>query len=228
MKMGMFGNALKKFINSDAATFALGGYNGLDRKAAKAQQAQMMEARRGLLGAVSQAYAPQPTSYGSAPGIDGSIEGIDNSQQSAPTQDPRQMILPELLKYAAQYDPGSIKDYIKPTKYDSFNLGGGALGVVDSDTGKPQFHQAPNPYQDVTEEEKKAKVDALIALAEQRRGSGAASRAKAAQPYAPQRPRVGKTAAAKGPIAVVSQSQYMALPSGSTYKAPDGSIRTKR
>lgn len=76
-----------------------------------------------------------------------------------------------------------------------------------------------------------AQFAAYEALAGQRSGAEAYQRARAAQPYAPQRASGGGSkpeAPRMGPRKVTSQSEYAALPSGTTYIAPDGSTRTKR
>lgn len=207
--MGLFGNLLSKFNSVNPNT----GLSFSDRVGAAgsgwspAQLEQLGQGRldrtrlsgiRDQLGYdIDAAYAPQ---YTPATSIDPSLAGSPDQLPQESPKDPQELVRRAILKAQLQgLDVGNVKGLIDDQNvFDIINGGDGAYGVVNRRTGGVQAGQLPNKYADDKQAELKAKIDALIALGEQRRAAaGLSSKKTSVGGFAPKSPARSRTASSK-------------------------------
>lgn len=113
-------------------------------------------------------------------------------------------------------------------QYEYFNSEDGDRYRYDPKAGKAELiYDYTDPYADLERQEREARIASIKALGSQRDSQGDYYAARAAQPYAPQRPRVSGGSGGAGAVRVASPQQLAALPSGSLFVGPDGVTRRK-
>jgi hypothetical protein len=194
-----------------------------EEEAKRQREAYMMQFGE-LLGGQSVGEAPM------TPGIDGSLEGMGpQAMPTAPQLPDQAAIIRSLMTAPEGVDTRSLMalyEASKPPERAKPLIVGGS--VLDPVTYKPLYEQPDRPERlpmgyvrnpdgslslDTGYLQGQQKLATVKRAPPRAAGGGGGSAA----------PKLGK-----GPVIITSKAQYDALPPGTSYKAPDGSTRTKR